>query len=718
MTEPTTTDNTPRTRQQVIRWCLERSINLGLFVAAGLLLIVLLGVAQRIGWIQASSGGHSSTASVSAETVHTCPMHPQIRQPGPGDCPICGMPLVPATAAGADLDQFAVSIEPAQRRLANIKTATVTEQPVSRQLQTIGSIEIDESRQATIASYIDGRVERMFADYTGIEVQQEDHLVVVYSPQLYSAQVEYLEARKTLDSTTTAALASIRDAQTKLVANSRHRLVELGMTPEQLNELEASGEAKSRLTIYAPIGGTVIEKLAEEGKYIEAGEPIYRIANLSMVWLMLELYPEDASQIRFGQQVQARLASNQDQVLTGRVAFIDPSVDPKSRTVGVRVEFTNDQGNLRPGDYAEATITIPIGPQGDVYDENLAGKWISPMHPQIIEDQPGPCPICGMQLVPTTRYGFSATPVDQPVSITIPRSALLLAGEYSVVYVETEPGRFELRDVKPGPFLKDRVVILEGVEPGEQVATAGNFLIDSQMQLAGKPSLIDPTRYVRKFRNVPLDFGSIEVSTVTGETGKQLEELYTRYFEVRTSFAADEKPKEPSVVSLHQLASQLASTEAAESGFNDDTREQLSVIARNAEHLHHLSLEEARIRFKPISHAVVTLSTQIRGEDNTRVFRHFFCPMVKEGEGDWLQFEERISNPYYGSQMLRCGELVRILPPQSASNPNDSSAPSDPKSSDPKSSEPKTSEPETGDKAETESASVDSQSKDPSPEDQ
>ncbi|MEE3032309.1 MAG: efflux RND transporter periplasmic adaptor subunit, partial [Planctomycetota bacterium] len=652
------------TLHEILRWGLGRLVNLGLFVGAGVLLIVLLGIAQRVGWLKTAGETQSSSSVGSAEAVHTCPMHPQIRQPGLGDCPICGMPLVPATAGGADLDEFAVSIEPAQRRLANIKTVTVTEQPVSRQLQTIGSIEIDESRQATISSYIDGRLEKIYADYTGVEVQEGDHLAVVYSPQLYSAQIEYLEAKKTLESFSDSALASIREAQEKLADNSRQRLLELGMTADQLRELDTTEAAKSRLSIYAPMGGTVIEKLAEEGKYIEAGEPIYRIADLSMVWLMLELFPEDASRIRFGQQVQARLSSNPNEVLTGRVAFIAPNVDPSSRTVGVRVEFTNDQRKLRPGDYAEATITIPIGPEGEIYDKDLAGKWISPMHPQIIRDQPGPCPVCGMQLVPTTRYGYAATPVDQPVSVTIPRSALLLAGQNSVAYVETEAGRFELRVVKIGPFLKDNVVILEGIEPGEQVATSGNFLIDSQMQLAGKPSLIDPTRYVRKFRNVPLEFDSIDISVIGGKSGEQLEELYSRYFEIRTALAADKKPVEESSLSLHELSTQLTSSEDV----TDQAKEQLSIVTENAEHLHHLPLEEARMQFKPISHAILELATQIRGEGNERVFRHFFCPMVKEGEGDWLQFEERISNPYYGSQMLRCGELIRTLPPENASS--------------------------------------------------
>ena len=662
------------TRQEILRWGLGRLVNLGLFVGAGVLLIVLLGIAQRVGWLKTAGEAQSSSGVGSAaEAVHTCPMHPQIRQPGLGDCPICGMPLVPATAGGADLDEFAVSIEPAQRRLANIKTVTVTEQPVSRQLQTIGSIEIDESRQATISSYIDGRLEKIYADYTGVEVQEGDHLAVVYSPQIYSAQIEYLEAKKTLESSSDSALASIREAQEKLADNSRQRLLELGMTADQLKELDATETAKSRLTIYAPMGGTVIEKLAEEGKYIEAGEPIYRIADLAMVWLMLELFPEDASRIRFGQQVQARLSSNPNEVLTGRVAFIAPNVDPSSRTVGVRVEFTNEQRKLRPGDYAEATITIPIGPEGEIYDKDLAGKWISPMHPQIIRDQPGPCPVCGMQLVPTTRYGYAATPVDQPVSVTIPRSALLLAGQNSVAYVETEAGRFELRVVKIGPFLKNNVVILEGIEPGEQVATSGNFLIDSQMQLAGKPSLIDPTRYVRKFRNVPLEFDSIDISVIGGKSGEQLEELYSRYFEIRTAFAADKKPVEESSLSLHELSTQLTSSEDV----TDQAKEQLSIVTENAEHLHHLPLEQARMQFKPISHAILELATQIRGEGNERVFRHFFCPMVKEGEGDWLQFEERISNPYYGSQMLRCGELIRTLPPENASSSEKTPVPAD-----------------------------------------
>jgi len=670
MTSPSTNDNPqnsdvspPHPEGKSARWWLRKLLPTALFLAVGLLLIVLVGVAQRLGWIQSGSSTAASATEGGKETIYTCPMHPQIRQPQPGRCPICGMELVPAAKKGANIDEMAVTIEPAQRRLANIQTAEVKSQPVSSTIETIGSIEIDESRQATIAAYINGRIEKLFADYTGIEVEKGDHLAIIYSPELYSAQVELLEARKALKKMSSAALAVVREAQENLVANSRQKLVELGMTDGQIQKLLSSGKAESRLTIYAPIGGTVTEKLAEEGKYVKAGEPIYRIANLTTVWLMLELYPEDAARIRFGQQVDAELQSLPGKTLKGRVVFIDPTVNPQRRTVGVRVEFKNEHGQIRPGDYAKAQIKVPIGPQGAVYDAELAGKWISPMHPQVIRDQPGDCPICGMKLVPTSRYGFSDQPVAQKNAITVPRSAVLMAGDHSVIYVETQPGRFELRNVTLGPMLGDTAVILEGVKPGEKVATSGNFLIDSQMQLSGKPSLIDPLKYQpdkkSEQKKGPLKFDSIHIEKLAGAPGTNLEKLYAAYFAIQKQFAADQKISESQAKSLQQLASQLSE----DPGLSGTVKTELQQIAENAAHLHHLSLKEARQKFKPISHAVVRLATQVRGGEAKQPFQHFYCPMVPQGGGDWLQSDLKLVNPYFGSQMLRCGELVETFAP-------------------------------------------------------
>lgn len=647
---------------------MRRVATVAAFLAAGVVFIVLLGLAQRFGWIQASHGA-APAAGDTAGTIYTCPMHPQIRQPQPGRCPICGMELVPAASAAADLDSFAVQIEPAQRRLANIEVAAVEKGPLDALLQTVGAIAVDESRQATISAYIDGRLERLFADYTGVDIKKGDHLAVIYSPQLYSAQVEYLEARRQLGSA--AGLAAVRQAQEALTANTRQRLREFGMTEEQLAELDRTGKAESRLTIYSPQGGTVVEKLAVEGAYVKAGEPIYRIAELSTVWLMLELFPEDATRIRYGQRVEAVVQSLPGEKLLGRVAFIDPTVDLKTRTVGVRVELLNEGGRLRPGDYAEAHISLPIGPLGKVFDADLAGKWISPMHPQIIRDEPGQCPICGMDLVPTSQYGFVESPTPQPESLYVPRSAVLLAGGASVVYVESRPGLFEIRPVTVGAILRDKIVVLSGVKEGEKVATAGNFLIDSQMQLAGKPSLIDPTRAIAKAEQDgsetkgPLQFAQIDVHPVGGDAGKSLDALFSAYFQVHRALAADKRPPSEASQSLRRAAEQLAASKE----IDEETTALARTVAREAEHLHHMELKEARTAFKPISHAIVEMATRVRSDNARRPFTHFYCPMVPGGGGDWLQAQGELLNPYFGSEMLRCGEKVRELPPQGKPEP-------------------------------------------------
>ena len=658
VSSPETSPTVPRPKRRAFVWWLQRLFVAGLALMVGLALIVAVGVAQRIGWIT-SGGPRAASGDAEAEQIYTCSMHPQIRQIGPGTCPLCGMDLVPASSS-ADLDVLAVTISPAARRLANIETAEVVSGPVIDTIQTVGAIAIDESRMSTIAAYVDGRIERLYADYTGIDVAEGDHLAVLYSPELFDAQVQFLKSRDALNRMTPATLAVVRQAQEQLVENSRHRLDELGMTEEQIADVEETDQAQSRLTIFTDIGGTVIEKLVVEGQYVDAGEPVYRVAGLTTVWLMLEIYPEDAARIRFGQQVEAELHSLPGQAFQGRVAFINRTVDPAKRTVGVRVEFLNDERRLRPGDYATAMIHIPIGQEGDVYDADLAGRWISPMHPQIIRDEPGACPICGMDLVSTTRYGYSETPVEQPESLYVPRSAVLMAGSNSVVYIETDPGRFEIRPVVLGPILQDRVVILGGLRAGEFVATAGNFLIDSQMQLAGKPSLIDPSRAVaaQAGRKVPLVFEHVHVEPVAGEAGEQLEQLYTAYFTIQESLANDTRPPADAAESLHETAIELASGDALPEEF----RVELEKIVGPSEHLHHLELPEARESFKPISHIVVTLAAHLRGESAQTPFTHFFCPMVQGGGGDWLQPTDELRNPYFGSKMLNCGELAHGFP--------------------------------------------------------
>jgi len=470
-----------------------------LFLLCGALLLAGLGVAQRQGWI--SAGGKSDqglAAAGEANVRYICPMMCTPPQSEPGRCPVCAMELVPASSASGTNDSRSVEIAPVARRVANIRTATVRSMPVTRTIRAVGEVSYDEGTLRTISAYVDGRIERLYADYTGVVVNQGDHLALVYSPRLYSAQVELLLANDALQKSQTATRSGVTRSSRDVYESAKQRLIELGMTDAQIAELEAAGKANSRLHLCAPISGTVIEKRAVEGAYMNEGEPIYKLADLSTVWLMLELFPEDAAAVRFGQKVEAEVQSLPGQKFFGRVAFVDPVVDQRTRTVGVRVVIPNDEGLLRVGDYAKATLEARVvgssaGAQA-AYDAELAGKWISPRHPHVIRSSPGQCSICGIDLVPAARFGISPMRSSGNDMLVIPRNAVLMAGDHSVVYVETEPGRFEIRPVVLGPSSGGQIVVFSGVTEGEQVATRGNFLIDSQMQLAGNPSLMDPAK--------------------------------------------------------------------------------------------------------------------------------------------------------------------------------------------------------------------------------
>lgn len=486
-------------RREARRWWIKLFVQPMLLLACGAILFTGLGIAQRLGFISAGSVGDGSQASAGGVAVdYICPMMCTPPQSEPGRCPVCAMELVPATSGGGDSDSRSIQIDPAARRVANIRTVAVKSMPMTRTIRAIGELSYDEGTLKTISAYVDGRLDRLYADYTGVVVTKGDHLALVYSPKLYSGQVELLLAKKAREESRNSTLARVAQSNRDLYESARQRLIEQGMTEAQVDLLERAGEANSRMHLCAPISGTVIEKFAVEGQYVKEGQAIYKLADLSTVWLMLELFPEDAATIRYGQKVEATVQSLPGRQFTGRVAFIDPNVDPKTRTVGVRVVIPNEDGLLRVGDYAKATIQIPLGGSGDqqggVYDPELAGKWISPRHPHVVESSRGNCPICGVALVPAAEFGFTAAPTVGGEALVVPRDAVLMAGNNSVLYVETEPGRFEIRRVVLGPSCGEEIVILSGVDKGEQVATRGNFLIDSQMQLAGNPSLIDPTK--------------------------------------------------------------------------------------------------------------------------------------------------------------------------------------------------------------------------------
>tara|TARA_E500000305_G_scaffold10835_1_gene7388 strand:- start:2843 stop:5050 length:2208 start_codon:yes stop_codon:yes gene_type:complete len=488
-------------RRESQRWWIKLFVQPMLILVAAGMAIAGLGIAQRSGWISTVGSGGGATMVSETAVDYICPMMCTPPQKEPGRCPVCAMELVPATTSGGG-DSLAVHLDPAARRIANIKTASVRSVPTSRTIKAIGKLTYDEGTMRTIAAWVPGRLEKMYADYNGVVVKEGDHLALVYSPELYTGQVELLLAIKTQNASKT--LGNNRSFLTdgSMYKSARQRLIESGMTNEQIQEVEESGEANSRIHLCAPAGGTVINKMAVEGEYVKEGQPIYQLADLSTIWLKMELYPKDAAVIRYAQQVDISVQSLPGRLFSGRVAFIDPKVNEATRTVGVRVVMENPNGLLKIGDYANASITTGGAAEyiadAKFYDVGLAGKWISPRHPQIIKNEPGECPISGLKLVPAEEYGYVASPLETENVLTVPRNAVLMAGRKSVIYVETEPGRFEIRKITLGHLTGEEIVVLDGISEGEKVATSGNFLIDSQMQLAGNPSLIDPTRAIPK----------------------------------------------------------------------------------------------------------------------------------------------------------------------------------------------------------------------------
>lgn len=631
-------------------------------VAVGALLLFLLGVAQRTEWVTADGfSGSSDEASAQAggggeDKRYICPMMCTPPSTEPGRCPVCAMELVEATSGGGG-DGISVTIEASARRLVGIQTAMSKMGQVTRTIRTIGSIDFDESRLSTISAYIDGRLEKMYADYAGVQVSEGDDLALIYSPQLYSAQTEFVTSLEGSSS------KRFQIGDSNLQDMARENLSELGMTTDQIESLRKSRKPQSRIRIKSPQSGTVIEKTAVEGDYVKTGQKLYRIADLTSVWLMLDLFPDDAATVRFGEQVEAEIQSMPGEVFTGRVAFIDPTVNKKTRTVRVRVEVMNFDGKLRPGDYATARITVPAIPTKLVYDPALSGKYISPMHPQVIRDEPGDCPLCGMDLVPTVQLGYATEPQPEQRVVTVPRDSVLLTGDSGVIYVETEPGRFEIRRVTVGPMSDDEAVIIEGLAAGETVATGGNFLIDSQMQLAGNPSLMDPSK-APSYSPGPLELPDSQPVMLAGKSASDFDKAYDAYFEIQCAMAADMTPPP---VALNTLLDSLARLEMS-ADVPDDAQKHLAKSRRAALRMDG-SLETAREAYRAVSHGMLRAATHARGPKTAKALTHYYCPMVPGGGGDWMQPGGELANPYWGDEMLTCGEVVRdmaIAEPDSA----------------------------------------------------
>ena len=442
--------------------------------------------------------GETVAAPKAKSEVWTCAMHPQIRLPKPGRCPICSMELIPVKEDSADDDtgmrQFATS--ESARKLMDIQTSRVMRRFVTASISMVGLVDYDETRVGYITAWVPGRLDRLYVDYTGIPVKKGDHMVYLYSPELLSAQEELLQAKKAVVNLERSGIVSMRESAQATVVAAREKLRLWGLAQEQIAEIEKRGTASDHMTIHAPMGGIVIHKNAQEGMYVQTGSRIYTIADLNHVWVRLDAYESDLLWLRYGQEVEFTTESYPGEVFTGQISFIDPFLNPKTRTVKVRVNVSNRHGKLKPDMFVRATVRADVAAGGQVMAPALAGKWICPMHPEVIKDEAGTCDICHMLLTQTDALGYVAARESESAKpLVIPAGAPLITGKRAVVYVELPDRKrptFEGREIVLGPRAGDFYIVRHGLSEGELVVTQGNFKIDSALQILAKPSMMTP----------------------------------------------------------------------------------------------------------------------------------------------------------------------------------------------------------------------------------
>lgn len=368
---------------------------------------------------------NSDNSNKNEKEYWTCTMHPQVHKDGPGSCPICGMDLIKKVvddtadvSPKSDMEGM-ITLTTNKQILANVSTIKIKMENLKKELTAYSYLDFVEQNRKTIPAKFNGRIEKLFVDKTGDYIKKGQPLFEIYSPDLVQAQNDYL-----------IALSNNKNNNNSLLEASRKKLELFGLTSNQIEDIKNSGKINLTLTYFSPVSGTVIEKKVQEGMYVNEGTTIYEVAELSTLWNIAEINETDLSTVKVGSKVKLKLKAYPGEEFTGRVTFIYPVINPQTRTVKVRSEFSSFNNKLKPQMYGE---TI-----------------------------------------------FSA---DAGTGLLIPADAIIFTGNRSVVWIKTSDGMFEARDVNVGSRFGEKYQILSGLTEGDEVAASGGFLIDSESQL-------------------------------------------------------------------------------------------------------------------------------------------------------------------------------------------------------------------------------------------
>ena len=554
--------------------------------------------------------------------IWTCSMHPQIRQNGPGDCPLCGMDLIPLQT-GNSTDPAILTMTETAVAMARVRTVVVGNEVADMGvtagakagkgagLKLNGRLAPDERTAAVEVSEFGGRVERLFVSFAGEQVRAGQRIATVYSPDLVVAQEELLQAIK------------FADVNPDLEVAARAKLRNLEVTDEQIEALESSGEVLSNFPIYADRSGTILATKAEVGEYVKAGGALYTYTNLNRLWALFDAYEQDLAQIRVGDKVSFGITSRPGGTYNARVTFIDPAIDPKTRTAAVRAEVNNRGGRLKPEMFIEGTVQV------------------SPRS--------------------SAESGASAASADE---LVVPRSAVLWTGERSVAYVElpdTEVPTYEFREITVGERVGEGYRITSGLAAGDRVVVNGAFQIDASAQLNNKASMMNRDVLIQgKDAEVPV---AEEIPNYREDTPEafrtQLGKVVEAYLPMKDQMVATRLADETLLASLRETLAKVDMMQVKGDAHVYWMKQLEAIEAHGNTLLKKDDVEAQRKQFSFLSQALINALTAF-GVDGTYYVQH--CPMAFDNAGaNWLSNEEQIRNPYFGDMMLKCGTVTDEL---------------------------------------------------------
>lgn len=666
-------------------------------------IIILLLVAFFLGLFLGGGGSetpiteeiHDHSATQNQSEIWTCSMHPQIRMPEPGQCPICGMDLILASSGDdEETRERELKFSSTAIKLADIQTAVVERSFIPVEIRLVGKMDYDETSVNNITAWVPGRIDQLFVDYTGITVKKGDHMASLYSPELLTAQEELIQAIRSVKEFKNSSMKSMRDTAQETLTATREKLRLWGLTKEQVDGIEKRGKAIDHMTIYSPMSGIVVKKNVEEGAYVKTGTKLYTVADMSRLWVKLDAYESDLVWLRYGQEVNIETEAYPGEIFKGTISFIDPVLDTKTQTVKVRVNVPNKNEKLKPGMFVRSVIHARVAQSGKVMDQALAGKWICPMHPEEVEDRKGSCDICGMPLVTAESLGY-ATVNDmskETAPFVIPASAPLITGKRVVVYIAhpDKEGIFEGREITLGPRVGDHYIVNNGLHEGDKVVTNGNFKIDSALQIQAKPSMMSPDGGVAQSGHA--NHGDMTAQAKTTKQGTTRDREAEEQMKETKITAAIKKVEVPTLF-RDQIDTVLTAYFTIQSDLSRDDSLEVQkhggmllkgldkvdmALLKGPEHMIWMKdlavldkqgnaikgTIDIKVQREAFHLMTETLKSVIKrfGTGGTHTITQFHCPMAFGGKGaDWLQNNKELRNPYFGEMMLKCGEETDTL---------------------------------------------------------